>query len=134
MNGFAEEDTVGLPLYEPPPRFLPHHQRQGHPDYDNNLAHFLMRSIKFRRTKAPLGFLIRGGMEHKCPLFVAEVSNDSSAQRLGMKPGDQILSVNGIDFSNITLQEAVEVLKQAEDIEIRLKYFPYAYQKTFKKE
>lgn len=38
-------------------------------------------------------------------LILFKVSNESSAQRLGMKPGDQILSVNGIDFSNITLQE-----------------------------
>lgn len=133
MNGVVE-DTVGLPLYEPPPRYVPQSQRSGHPDYDNNISLFLMRSIKFKRTKAPLGFLIRGGKEHKCPLFVSKVSEDSSAQRVGMKPGDQILSVNGIDFSSITLQEGVDILKQAEDIEIRLKYFPYAFEKTFAQE
>ncbi|PIK33152.1 putative PDZ domain-containing protein 11 [Apostichopus japonicus] len=133
MNGFVE-DTVGLPLYEPPPRFIPPHQRKDHPDYDNNLSDYLMRSIRFKRTNAPLGFLIRGGTEHKCPLFVSKVSEGSSAQRLGMKPGDQILSVNGIDFANITLQEAVDILKQAENIEIRLKFFPYSFEKTYAQE
>ena len=38
--------------------------------------------------------------------IVLQVIDDSSADRVGMKPGDMILSVNGIDFTHLTHDEA----------------------------
>ena len=56
-----------------------------------------------------LGFSIRGGAEHGIGIYVSYVDVDSVAERQGLVPGDQILSVNGLSFRKITHSEAVKV-------------------------
>ncbi|XP_071491707.1 PDZ domain-containing protein 11-like [Diadema setosum] len=123
------------PPYKPPPPWIPPKERVGHPDYDNNLSKFLLRSVKFRRSKhnEQLGFSIRGGAEYGCGIYVCGVIPESVAYRVGMKPGDLILSINGINFSSITYDESIRILKNLDEVEARLKYYPYGYYKTYER-
>ncbi|XP_029685463.1 whirlin-like isoform X2 [Takifugu rubripes] len=63
------------------------------------------------RSQEGLGFSIRGGAEHNVGIYVSLVEPDSSAEREGLRVGDQILTVNDLDFDNVTHFEAVKVLK-----------------------
>ncbi|XP_041453382.1 PDZ domain-containing protein 11-like [Lytechinus variegatus] len=123
------------PRYQRPPPWIPPKERVGHPDYDNNLSKFLLRSVKFRRSKSneQLGFSIRGGADYGCRIYISGVIPESVAYRVGMKPGDLILSINGIDFSNVTYDEAIKVLKNLDEVEARLKYCPHGYYKTYER-
>ncbi|XP_071786741.1 PDZ domain-containing protein 11-like [Asterias amurensis] len=130
-----EQLAVELPEYDYPPAWIPIEERIGHPDYDNNLTQFLLRSVRFTRNRhtGQLGFNIRGGKEHRCGIYVSKVIPDSSAFRVGMKRGDLVLSVNGEDFTNITHDEAVKKLKIVKEIELKLKYSPFGYNKTYER-
>ncbi|GAB1607263.1 PDZ domain-containing protein 11-like [Argonauta hians] len=124
-----------LPPYELPPYWIHPQQRQNHPDYDNNLQQFLPRKIHLTRTNASdqLGFNIRGGKEHHYGLFVSKVMADSEPERMGLSKGDQILSVNGINFESIEHNEAVKILKINTTIDMVVQYFPFGYDRTFDK-
>ncbi|MCL4142129.1 UNVERIFIED_CONTAM: hypothetical protein GTU68_012064 [Idotea baltica] len=56
---------------------------------------------------------------------------NTEAERLGLKEGDQILSVNSTDFLEIEHAKAVRVLKASTEIQMDVRYFPYGYQKTY---
>lgn len=61
------------------------------------------------RSHEGLGFSIRGGSEHGVGIYVSLVEPDSSAEREGLRVGDQILTVNGLDFEKVTHIAAVQV-------------------------
>uniref|UniRef100_A0A8B9UY19 PDZ domain containing 11 n=1 Tax=Anas zonorhyncha TaxID=75864 RepID=A0A8B9UY19_9AVES len=61
-----------------------------------------------------------------CP---SQVIPDSDAHRAGLQEGDQVLSVNDVDFQDIEHSKAVEILKTAREITMRVRYFPYNYQR-----
>lgn len=54
---------------------------------------------------------------------------DSDAHRAGLQEGDQVLSVNDVDFQDIEHSRAVEILKTAREILMRVRFFPYNYQR-----
>lgn len=108
--------------------FLPYNQRIHHPDYNNELTHFLPRTIVLKKPPgAQLGFNIRGGKASQLGIFISKVScqlkpslfirrtafiimlfkmfwqvvPDSDAHRAGLQEGDQVLSVNDVDFQDI---------------------------------
>ncbi|XP_066504675.1 PDZ domain-containing protein 11 isoform X3 [Hoplias malabaricus] len=58
-----------------------------------------------------------------------DVVPDSDAHRAGLQEGDQVLSVNEVDFQDIEHSRAVEILKTAREIVMRVRYFPYNYQR-----
>ena len=58
-----------------------------------------------------LGFSIRGGKEHGLGVFVSHVEAHSDAARRGLRVGDKIVEVNGIEFNRIAHSSAVKVLK-----------------------
>ncbi|XP_055583792.1 PDZ domain-containing protein 11 isoform X2 [Falco cherrug] len=103
--------VVFLPPYESPPAWVPPHERVYHPDYNNELTQFLPRTIVLKK---PPG---------------AQVIPDSDAHRAGLQEGDQVLSVNDVDFQDIEHSKAVEILKTAREITMRVRYFPYNYQR-----
>ncbi|XP_038055723.1 PDZ domain-containing protein 11-like isoform X2 [Patiria miniata] len=107
---------VELPEYDYPPQWIPPEERIGHADYDNNLTQFLLRSVRFTRSR-----------------HSGQVIPESSAFRVGMKRGDLVLSVNSMDFTNITHDEAVKILKSVKEIDIKLKYSPFGYNKTYER-
>uniref|UniRef100_A0A3B4XKF1 Whirlin n=1 Tax=Seriola lalandi dorsalis TaxID=1841481 RepID=A0A3B4XKF1_SERLL len=56
-----------------------------------------------------LGFSIRGGSEHGVGIYVSLVEPGSSAEREGLRVGDQIVTVNDMMFNNVTHIDAVKV-------------------------
>ncbi|XP_013403617.1 PDZ domain-containing protein 11-like [Lingula anatina] len=124
-----------LPAYELPPKWIPLDERQNHPDYNNDLRKFLPRALKLRRNKTTdqLGFNVRGGREHNCGIYISKVLPNTDAQRLGLKEGDQIITVNEADFLNVEHAEAVKILKRNLDVQLTVRYFPYGYDRTYGK-
>ncbi|XP_056602282.1 whirlin [Triplophysa dalaica] len=72
-----------------------------------------IRQVTLKRSKSHegLGFSIRGGSEHGVGIYVSLVEPGSSAEREGLRVGDQIIKVNNIVFDRVTHGEAVKVLK-----------------------
>ncbi|XP_055840995.1 putative uncharacterized protein DDB_G0277255 [Episyrphus balteatus] len=68
------------------------------------------------RTKLGLG--ICKGPEWKPGIFVQFTKDYSVARDAGLRPGDQILSVNSIDFSDVLFSEAVAVMKSSSTLEM----------------
>nr|XP_006113734.1 PDZ domain-containing protein 11 isoform X3 [Pelodiscus sinensis] len=108
---YDDYPVVFLPPYENPPAWIPPHERIYHPDYNNELTQFLPRTIVLKK---PPG---------------AQVIPDSDAHRAGLQEGDQVLAVNDVDFQDIEHSKAVEILKTAREIIMRVRYFPYNYQR-----
>uniref|UniRef100_A0A672Z1Q6 Whirlin n=1 Tax=Sphaeramia orbicularis TaxID=375764 RepID=A0A672Z1Q6_9TELE len=72
-----------------------------------------MRKVTLTRTRSHegLGFSIRGGSEHGVGIYVSLVEPGSSAEREGLRVGDQIVTVNDVLFDGVTHIDAVKVLK-----------------------
>ncbi|XP_037931983.1 putative uncharacterized protein DDB_G0286901 [Teleopsis dalmanni] len=68
------------------------------------------------RTKLGLG--ICKGPEWKPGIFVQFTKDKSVAREAGLRQGDQILSVNSIDFSDVLFSEAVAVMKGSNKLEM----------------
>lgn len=70
-----------------------------------------VRQITLTRSKSHegLGFSIRGGSEHSVEIYVSLVEPNSSAEKEGLRVGDQIVAVNDMVFNNVTHIEAVKV-------------------------
>lgn len=122
--------VVFLPSYENPPAWIPTQERVHHPDYNNELTQFLPRTIVLKKPPgAQLGFNIRGGKASQLGIFISKVVPDSDAHRAGLQEGDQVLSVNEVDFQDIEHSRAVDILKTAREILMRVRFFPYNYQR-----
>ncbi|XP_023243783.1 PDZ domain-containing protein 11-like isoform X1 [Centruroides sculpturatus] len=130
-----ERSKIQPPPYEYPPQWISPEERRYHPDYNGDMKHFLPRLVKLRRSKVTdtLGFNIRGGREHSCGIFISKVMPNTDAERLGLKEGDQILSVNEYNFEDIEHSKAVKILKSHTDIEMQIRFFPYGYGKTYER-
>ncbi|XP_023590429.1 PDZ domain-containing protein 11 isoform X2 [Trichechus manatus latirostris] len=97
---YDDYPVVFLPAYENPPAWIPPHE---------------------------LGFNIRGGKASQLGIFISKVIPDSDAHRAGLQEGDQVLAVNKVDFQDIEHSKAVEILKTAREISMRVRFFPYNY-------
>ncbi|XP_071493763.1 harmonin-like isoform X2 [Diadema antillarum] len=74
-----------------------------------------------RRGMDPLGFRFRGGLEHGVGLYISEVTPDSQADQKGIKPGDEILQVNGFNVSMVTHNEAFAAMKLKKMLTLKVK-------------
>ena len=74
-----------------------------------------------RPSGTPLGFSIRGGVEHNLGIYLSHVDSFSLAEKSGLKVGDQIVNVNGIDFNRVSHSSAVLVLKSHDNLRIEVK-------------
>ncbi|GFR66345.1 whirlin [Elysia marginata] len=74
------------------------------------------RILLKRHEDGSLGIGIKGGKEYGAPIVVYLVDPGSQAAAQGLQVGDQILDVNGTDFSNITHSEAVTMMRNAWNI------------------
>ncbi len=74
-----------------------------------------------RPPGTPLGFSIRGGVEHNLGIYLSHVDPFSLAEKSGLKVGDQIVKVNGIDFNRVSHSSAVLVLKSHDNLRIEVK-------------
>jgi len=73
----------------------------------------IQRAILSLSEDDQLGLMIRGGAEFGLGIFVTGVLHNSAACKLGLKPGDQLLSVNGHSFHEIQHRVAVNILAQS---------------------
>uniref|UniRef100_A0A667XKU8 Whirlin n=1 Tax=Myripristis murdjan TaxID=586833 RepID=A0A667XKU8_9TELE len=86
---------------------------------------YLVRQVTLTRTKSHegLGFSIRGGSEHGVGIYVSLVEPGSSAEREGLRVGDQIVTVNDMIFITISHDEAVHILKTGCHLLMRVRDF-----------
>ncbi|KAF5280494.1 hypothetical protein FQA39_LY18039 [Lamprigera yunnana] len=68
------------------------------------------------RTK--LGCGICKGPEWKPGIFVQFTKEGGIAREAGLRPGDQILSCNNVDFNDIPFNEAVNIMKSARQLDL----------------
>ncbi|XP_010346966.1 harmonin isoform X1 [Saimiri boliviensis] len=67
-----------------------------------------------------LGCSISSGSIQKPGIFISHVKPGSLSAEVGLETGDQIVEVNGIDFSNLDHKEAVNVLKSSRSLTISI--------------
>ncbi|KAJ7993634.1 hypothetical protein DPEC_G00256680 [Dallia pectoralis] len=69
-----------------------------------------IRQVVLRRSRSNegLGFSIRGGSEHRVGIYVSLVEPGTSAEMVGLRVGDQIVTVNDMLFDNVSHMEAVK--------------------------
>ncbi|XP_021119533.1 harmonin isoform X10 [Heterocephalus glaber] len=67
-----------------------------------------------------LGCSISSGPIQKPGIFISQVKPGSLSAEVGLETGDQIVEVNGIDFSNLDHKEAVNVLKSSRSLTISI--------------
>ena len=72
-----------------------------------------VRQVTLIRTvgQSTLGFSICGGRENGMGVFVSSVDPGSLAERSGLRVGDRLLDVNGMNFEHVAHSTAVKVLK-----------------------
>ncbi|KAL7369545.1 hypothetical protein ABVT39_001763 [Epinephelus coioides] len=64
------------------------------------------------RGKAPWGFTLRGGSEHREPLLITKVEEGSVAAAVCLQAGDEMVSVNAVPLSG-SRQEAICLVKSS---------------------
>uniref|UniRef100_A0A3B5AK15 PDZ domain-containing protein n=1 Tax=Stegastes partitus TaxID=144197 RepID=A0A3B5AK15_9TELE len=62
--------------------------------------------------KAPWGFTLRGGTEHREPLVITKVEEGSVAAAVRLRAGDEMVSVNAVPLSG-SRQEAICLVKSS---------------------
>ncbi|XP_057186452.1 harmonin isoform X1 [Triplophysa rosa] len=65
-----------------------------------------------------MGISISSGPTQKPGIYVSNVKAGSLSAEVGLQVGDQIVEVNGVDFANLSHQEAVRVLKSSRSLTI----------------
>ncbi|XP_067872717.1 protein scribble homolog [Heterodontus francisci] len=102
--------------------------QQKHPSVNfSSVDEYPVEEITLLKTGGPLGLSIVGGSDHASHpfgihepgVFISKVIRDGLAARTGLRVGDRILEVNGIDLRHATHQEAVMALLSNQQ-EIRL--------------
>ncbi|XP_043404881.1 harmonin isoform X6 [Chelonia mydas] len=67
-----------------------------------------------------MGCSISSGPTQKPGIFISNVKPGSLSAEVGLEIGDQIVEVNGVDFSNVDHKEAVRVLKSSRTLTISI--------------
>ncbi|XP_030646470.1 harmonin [Chanos chanos] len=65
-----------------------------------------------------MGISISSGPTQKPGIYVSNVKPGSLSAEVGLQVGDQIVEVNGVDFTNLDHKEAVRVLKSSRSLTI----------------
>ncbi|KAM7396454.1 hypothetical protein PAMP_019491 [Pampus punctatissimus] len=65
-----------------------------------------------------MGISISSGPTQKPGIYISNVKPGSLSAEVGLKVGDQIVEVNGVEFTNLDHKEAVKVLKSSRSLTI----------------
>nr|XP_029135958.1 protein Shroom2-like isoform X4 [Labrus bergylta] len=84
----------------------PGQQRKEEDEEGEELVEVLLRG------KAPWGFTLRGGTEHREPLVITKVEEGSVAASVCLRAGDRMVSVNAVPLSG-SRQEAICLVKSS---------------------
>lgn len=71
--------------------------------------------------KTKLGCGICKGPEWKPGIFVQYTKENGVARNAGLRPGDQLVACNGIDFTNISFEEAVSIMKASHTLDLMVR-------------
>ncbi|XP_077344194.1 PDZ domain-containing protein 11-like [Lithobates pipiens] len=80
---------------------------EGRPTYEDYTYPVVFLS-PYENPLQELGFNIRGGKASQFGIFISKVIPDSDAHRAGLQEGDQVLTVNNVDFQDIEHSTAGE--------------------------
>ncbi|KAJ3589000.1 hypothetical protein NHX12_009850 [Muraenolepis orangiensis] len=78
-------------------------------------------SLQKASREASLSFSLQGGSERGFGIFVDAVEPGSKAAEAGLKPGDQIMEINGQNFENISHAKATDILKNNTHLSLTVK-------------
>lgn len=83
-----------------------------------------LRYVFFTKSPSSLGFSITGG--NATGIFVSEIqADDEAVKSSGLKVGDHLLELNGVDLTSVTAEQAMlELCKPTETVQILLQYNP----------
>lgn len=105
--------SSNIPKFQP----IPPHSSQ----------HMNLRSVMFARENG-IGIRLAGG--NRVGLFICDVQYNSPAERAGLRIGDKIIKVNGVDFLTLTREEAYQHMLTSTQtfIELLVSYSPDEYE------
>eukprot|EP00111_Clytia_hemisphaerica_P004452 TCONS_00012730-protein len=89
-------------------------------------GHAHPRIVELPKTDEGLGFNVMGGLEQNSPIYISRIIPDGVADRHGgLKRGDQLLAVNGVNVEGEHHEKAVDLLKEAVGrVKLVVKYTP----------
>ncbi|XP_064399621.1 protein lin-7 homolog C-like isoform X1 [Halichondria panicea] len=92
----------------------------------NNCVYFVRTVYLNSQTDEGFGFNVMGGSGQKCPIYISRVIPGGYSDRHGgIRRGDQLLSVNGVNLEEATHETAIDVLKATEGaVKLVVKYSP----------
>ncbi|CAJ0957610.1 unnamed protein product, partial [Mesorhabditis belari] len=77
-------------------------------------GHAHPRIVELPKTEAGLGFNVMGGREQNSPIYISRIIPGGVAERHGgLKRGDQLIAVNGVNVETECHEKAVDLLKSA---------------------
>jgi len=89
-------------------------------------GHSHPRFVELPKTAAGLGFNVMGGKEQNSPIFITRIIPGGVAEKHGgLKRGDQMLSINGVNVEGELHEKVVELLKAAQgSVKLIVRYSP----------
>lgn len=89
-------------------------------------GHAHPRIVELPKTDEGLGFNVMGGREQNSPIYISRIIPEGVADRNGgLKRGDQLLAVNGVNVEGEHHEKAVDLLKAAKGtVKLVVKYTP----------
>jgi len=128
-QNYPSSPTIGSMNPMPASSFYPQHTSMG-PRSVSEEEFRVPRQVSLQKSAAGLGFNIVGGEDGE-GIFVSFILSGGPADISGqVRRGDKIISVNGVDLSRATHEEAAVALKQAGAVvHLTLFYRPDEYEK-----
>jgi len=89
-------------------------------------GHAHPRVVELPKTEEGLGFNVMGGKEQNSPIYISRIIPGGVADRMGgLKRGDQLIAVNGVNVDGECHERAVELLKNAQGtVKLVVRYTP----------
>uniref|UniRef100_A0A8R1HW67 Protein lin-7 homolog n=1 Tax=Caenorhabditis japonica TaxID=281687 RepID=A0A8R1HW67_CAEJA len=89
-------------------------------------GHAHPRIIELPKTDQGLGFNVMGGKEQNSPIYISRIIPGGVADRHGgLKRGDQLIAVNGVNVESECHEKAVDLLKSAAgSVKLVVRYMP----------
>ncbi|KRY86296.1 Protein lin-7 -like protein B [Trichinella pseudospiralis] len=89
-------------------------------------GHAHPRIIELVKTEEGLGFNVMGGKEQNSPIYISRIIPGGVADRKsGLRRGDQLININGVNVEGESHEKAVELLKNATGtVKLIVRYTP----------
>ncbi|VDO04713.1 unnamed protein product [Haemonchus placei] len=84
------------------------------------------RTVELPKTDQGLGFNVMGGKEQNSPIYISRIIPGGVADRHGgLRRGDQLIAVNGVNVESECHERAVDLLKSAQGtVRLVVRYTP----------